>query len=70
MHGKNVEDYIIIDWSIIGVLNVKKRGRFRAEKRDVNLVEAFLNGNLENIFTYKIHLKQIVFLQIENFKEK
>lgn len=57
MHGKNVEDYIIIDWSIIGVLNVKKRGRFRAEKRDVNLVEAFLNGNLENIFTYKIHLE-------------
>lgn len=70
MHGKNVEDYIITDWSIIGVLNVKKRGRFRAEKRDVNLVEAFLNGNLENIFTYKIHLEQIVFLQIENFKEK
>lgn len=57
MHGKNVEDYIITDWSIIGVLNVKKRGRFRAEKRDVNLVEAFLNGNLENIFTSKIHLK-------------
>lgn len=70
MHGKNVEDYIITDWSIIGVLNVKKRGRFRAEKRDVNLVEAFLNGNLENIFTYKIHLKKIVFLQIKNFKEK
>ena len=49
MHGKNVEDYIITDWSIIGVLNVKKRGRFRAEKRDVNLVEAFLNGNLDEM---------------------
>lgn len=52
-----MEGYIIIYWSIIGILNVKERGRFRAEKRDMNLVEAFLNRNLENIFTSKIYLK-------------